>query len=82
MSEKETGGPAFPGTQYAGGIKPTGHSEGMTIRDWFAGMALQGWITAQPTIKGVTLNAGDDHAALIASAAYAWADAMLKERSK
>jgi len=38
---KETGGPAFPTTQYANGISPTGHTEGMTLRDYFAAKAMQ-----------------------------------------
>lgn len=28
--------PAFPTTQYTNGISPTGHSNGMSLRDYFA----------------------------------------------
>ena len=35
---------AFPTTQYANGISPTGHAEGMTLRDYFAAKAMQAFI--------------------------------------
>lgn len=72
----DDGGPAFPFGQIS---EATGQpingffSPGMTLRDWFAGMALQGF-TANP----------DTCAALshedAAKASYATADAMLKAR--
>ena len=67
---KDTGGPAFPSTH------PHGREEGMTLRDWFAGMAMQsftahvGWKSDQHWFEEV------------AEGAYRQADAMLKERSK
>ena len=39
-----TSGPAFPGTQYANGVQPTGFSQGMTLRDYFAAKAIQGFL--------------------------------------
>ena len=33
--------PAFPGTQYANGVQPSGFSKGMTLRDYFAAKAMQ-----------------------------------------
>jgi hypothetical protein len=44
----------------------------MTLRDWFAGQALCGYIAANPSI--------DDHKA--AEWSYATADAMLAAREK
>ena len=49
------------------------HQSGLSIRDWFAGMALQGII--------VRFGIGDPSLNYCA-AAYEQADAMIKERSK
>ena len=68
-----TGGPAFPTT------KPLEHwgdpNQGMTLRDYFAAKALQGFI-ASANHKG--LYAPPDNE--LASAAFQLADAMLKAR--
>ena len=66
MSNTINGGPAFPGTQYARGISPSGHSAGMTLRDYFAAKAMQ-------EMKWHD----EDHAA---QACYEIADAMLRAR--
>jgi hypothetical protein len=70
---KDTGGPAF---SKVGELLPNDeHSwsaEGMTLRDWFAGKALQGLITRTPD------GAIEDFVAF----AYRYADAMLQERTK
>ncbi len=67
------GGPAFPATRYWN-EKELGYrysSEcGMSLRDWFAGMALQG-------IMASTYVWTD-----IAKEAYKQADAMLQQRDK
>ncbi len=72
----DTGGPAFPTKNYAA-IQPLaeGYSEGMTLRDWFAGMAMQGMVAkdTEPSPEQVPI---------IVKSAYIMADAMLKERSK
>ena len=65
---KDTGGPAFPSTH------PHGREEGMTLRDWFAGMAMQG-LLADRSWQAMTTDQ-------VAGVAYCMADAMLKERSK
>ena len=62
---------AFPSTQYSNGISPTGHSEGMTLRDYFAAKAMQSLLTYEES----TLQ--ND-----AEVAYAMADAMLEAREK
>lgn len=58
----DTGGPAFPVGSYAG----------MTLRDWLAGMAMQG------LLAGDSSNTPD----VCAEWAYKYADAMLAEKSK
>jgi hypothetical protein len=71
------GGPAFPrpASEYtASGTLPDGNDAiqaqaGMSLRDWFAGMALQGLIGAQEYEK-------------IAKHCYYIADAMLSARHK
>ena len=68
MSDIKTGGPAFPTTQYANSISPTGHDEGMTLRDYFAAKAMANtdWINV----------------AASARECYEKADAMLKAREQ
>lgn len=69
----DTGGPAFPGP-YAnenGGIEVLWKQQGMTLRDWFAGKAMQ-----------AILNDAEIFWEGAAPLAYQYADAMLKERSK
>ena len=58
----DTGGPAFPVGSYAG----------MNLRDWFAGMALQGLLAGTKT----------NDALVIAKDAYIIANAMIAERNK
>jgi hypothetical protein len=73
MNETKHGGPAFPSTQYVSGISPTGHSVGMTLRDYFAAKAMQG------------LSACEEHDMTHEDAAvwaYRRADEMLKAREK
>jgi len=69
---KNTGGSAYPTTQYHSGISPSGHSQGMTLRDYFAAKAMQGLLT-HPSSLGVSEKT-------VADAAYAQADAMLEAR--
>ena len=52
-----------------------------TMRDQFAGMAMQGMLS-NPKLQDWILKAGGAHGGVLESSAYAWADAMLKERSK
>jgi hypothetical protein len=69
MSYK-TGGPAFPATNHHG------HKlEGMTLRDYFAAKAIQGMFASGNLPKSIQ----DDE---LASAAYEFADAMLKAREQ
>ncbi len=70
------GSSAFPTTQYANGISPTGHDSGMTLRDYFAAKAMQGLIAATVSADS-ELN--EEDAALVS---YRMADAMLKEERR
>lgn len=73
---KDNGGPAFP--------SPTGNptQDGrLTVRDWFAGMALQG-IIGNTTTLNVFAEFDGDIKKHIAKVAYSQADAMLKARGE
>jgi hypothetical protein len=66
MNNTNTGGPAFPSH---GSMGEVAH-EGMTLRDYFAAKAMQGFISC-----------GDPcNIELDVKAAYVWADFMLKAR--
>ena len=81
MYKKDTGGAAFPCN------KPFPTSQGMSLRDWFAGMALQGMISNN-MLDGFNdalgKSEGDSSTAAIeasiSEAAYDIADAMIKDR--
>lgn len=79
MSERVDGGPAFPASTYdAGSHVP---APGMTLRDWFAGLAMQGWFAARdPGDLHEVL--GRDAGADLAGLSYKMADAMLAARSE
>jgi hypothetical protein len=68
MSKPNDGGPAFPCTDAKGFT-----SEGMSLRDYFAGQALAGMDTDGYTLIGMQS---------IVQRAYCLADAMLDEREK
>ena len=70
------GGPALPGPSFTQAGHPNGHSMGMSLRDWFAGHALAGFMAgyyANPEAGGYGLSD-------MADIAYAQADAMLAAR--
>jgi hypothetical protein len=67
---KKTGGPAFPITKES---RLMVCSEGMTLRDYFAAKAMQGWLGSRARVED---------ARLLAEAAYIRADAMISEREK
>ena len=73
---KHDGGPAFP--MPASETSIGGHYEqlGMSLRDWFAGQALAGWIASYGPEDGRP-NPG-----ACASIAYQVADAMIAARSE
>ncbi len=88
MNSKTTGGPAFPYPEHVDGQDVTWRPGRVTLRDWFASVALAGQLAstncpdflksklAHAEKKGITLHE------LEAYAAYKTADAMLKARAK
>ena len=80
MTTKHTGGHAFPtqSWEYDGGGQVLQYQEsGMSLRDWFAGMAMQGLLAAQ--IHGFNDRPANGP---FASMAYEMADAMIKAREE
>ena len=92
MSEKiNNGGPAFPESYIGADAPHEGIGNGMTLRDYFAALAMQESIV-------VLTKCGDEQAArlakklgvdvedfiypMAANMAYSFADAMLKERAR
>lgn len=69
MAGVEDGGPAFPVHPHIEEDEP--HA-GMSLRDWFAGQVLAGFMSAKP----MHFNPKDD-----AAYSYRVADAMLKARA-
>lgn len=69
-----TSGPAFPAHHFD--LAEGEH--GMTLRDWFAGKAMQGML-ANPKLQEQILKAGQSW---IEESAWAVADAMLKAREQ
>ena len=70
---------AFPisGSQYR-------HTEGMTLRDYFAAKAMQGMVSSPELLRVVTAAEflGNEPAERCSTVAYRWADAMLKARGE
>lgn len=91
MFEQQHGGPAFPGVSFQQLGEDEGHNPpikvinpGMTLRDWFAGMVLQGIMSSQASVKAahdLSEQRGIESDKMIARLAYQEADAMLKERT-
>ncbi len=81
MSKRNDGGAAFPRIPM---VSPTGGSilstEGMYLRDWFAGQALAGWLSMQLD-KDIDLPK-PGLCENVASYAYSLADAMIAARAK
>ena len=69
MSTIEDGGPAFPLAEPGNCVSA---SEGMTLRDYFAAKAMQGFCAREVSIECSADDIADD--------AYAMADAMLAAR--
>ena len=74
---KDTGGAAFPRPVVYDmhGRTASTEQDGMTLRDWFAGMALQGMALMHKPPSGIYYH---DYA----EDAYHYADAMLEARNK
>ena len=72
---KNDGGPAFPLAEEMESGRLVATAYGISMRDWFAGIALQGYLAKHSDVNGRSEYL--DNAAHIA---YRQADAMLKER--
>lgn len=79
---KDNGGPAFPSSEVNdhNGDIVTYADPGMTVRDWFAGKAVQGML-AGALADGSAFDAQKDPE-IFAHMAGLMADAMLAERAK
>jgi hypothetical protein len=77
MNDK-TGGPAFPRIEPAYGVQGPKIYSGMTLRDYFAAKAIA-LIMDGDTLDQLPL---EEVPRVVASCAFAIADAMLKERDK
>ena len=79
MSDK-TGGPAFPTGNFSH------NAEGMTLRDYFAAKAMQGYISymgcGPDKVDPIGKDESEPNKTVIARCAYKFADAMLAEREK
>lgn len=74
MSDKDTGEPAFPRVPFDVNDFTGDGSPGMSLRNWFAGMALQG------LLAGGKANSGTSKIdyAIVAKIAIEQADAMIE----
>lgn len=73
---KETGGSAFPVPRHPNG-GPV--ENGMTLRDYFAAKAVQGFTS---DISQINRRNGESYASEIADMSYLIAEAMIKRRNK
>ncbi|HIB0170638.1 TPA: hypothetical protein ACWSZU_002332 [Escherichia coli] len=70
MSKENNGGPAYPTQGY----------EGLTVRDYFAAKAMQGWLASYPESEQHPV--ATHHENMVAELSYLMADAMLKAREE
>lgn len=68
MSKENNGVPAYPTQGY----------EGLTVRDYFAAKAMQGWLASYPESNQHPV--ATHHENMVAELSYLMADAMLKAR--
>ena len=72
MSTRGSDSPAFPTMQYDHG----GENDGMTLRDYFAAKAMQGFCSGDALVGAVSTAVQKS----VADISYAMADAMLEAR--
>jgi hypothetical protein len=81
MSDTNTGGPAFPSSEYDPQYDRNILTGGMTLRDYFAAKAMQAFISAYPCQAIDSEDGGTPvDPQSIAGDAYDVADAMLRAR--
>ena len=85
MTEQNDGGPAFPHMEETNDGRVEVTNYGMSLRDWFAGQALTGWLSGP--CHGEVLEHYENwpegfagHQSCVARATYGYADAMLAAR--
>ena len=83
MTQPNDGGPAFPCDMQF----PTysTKSEGMSRRDWLAGLVMQGFVSHPENLVAIRLSAeqsGISAPAMMAQTAYGMADAMIAESNR
>ena len=86
---KKDGGPAFPqietdAEEYHHTGRPWGRTYsygGMTLRDYFAAKALNGFLSDAQSLAALRQEWKGNIAERLSLACYEWADAMLKARS-
>ena len=61
-------------------VKTGGFAKDMTLRDHFAGLAMQAHLAMLETATAISTNKITSNQ--VCGGCYAWADAMLKERAK
>lgn len=72
---RKDGGPAFPyAFEHDGHANISGFAPGMSLRDWFAGQALQSYLA------GRNLDHRESDPAVVAAGCWKYADAMLATR--
>lgn len=83
----DDGGPIAPSMITRQRVSPDTISEsrmdvegGLTIRDWFAGMALQGWLASWP--ESGTHPISNNNGSTVAELSYSMADAMIAARKE
>jgi len=74
---KNTGGPAFP-TEVWDNVGVPHHTEGMTLRDYFAAKAMQSTLADNAYVERT--ETASEWLAMVAKASYEMADAMLEAR--
>lgn len=80
MSEIDDPLPAFPQPATADGHR-TNASPGMTLRDYFAAMAMSAIVSNPRRLGAAASKSGRGSAEFAAAAAYSHADAMIVARS-
>jgi len=85
MKQINDGGSAFPELptyNTPDGCISVNTKPGMSLRAYFAGHALSGWLASQPKNNGVPIRAIYEDAESIANAAILYADALIAELGK
>ena len=69
-------------SQRMGGTCYSNHESGMTLRDYFAAKAMQGFIANTLAMQAISDNFPNEGDEYVAQESYRMADAMLKQREQ